>query len=308
MTSDVTILCPVDFSDASRNALRSAAAIARTLPARLVVLTVSDPLLAEAAELAAATEHLPAALQKQLRRFYREVTETSSAALDRVTFEIATGKPAVEILRIASERGADAIVMGTHGLTGLRKLFFGSTTERVLRETTRAVVLVPAGAHGLIRDDDLKAAVRRVLVPVDLTPATADLVSIAVRVATAFDVPLLLVHVVEPVRFAVPGLPFLPNVEGERRARAEKALADLAATIPASRRPEGLVAYGDPAEEISKLARDRDVGLIVIALHGSPLFGPRMGSVTYRVMCTTSALVLALPLESVARPATISSH
>jgi hypothetical protein len=34
---------------------------------------------------------------------------------------------------------------------------------------------------------------------------------------------------------------------------------------------------------------------MVIGLHGSPMLGPRMGSVTYRVLCLVPALVLALP-------------
>ena len=35
--------------------------------------------------------------------------------------------------------------------------------------------------------------------------------------------------------------------------------------------------------------------MIVMGLHGSPLLGPRMGSVTYRMLCISPALVLALP-------------
>ena len=46
-----TILCPIDFSIASRGALRYAIAIAEHFGARLTLLTVSDPLLNEAAEL-----------------------------------------------------------------------------------------------------------------------------------------------------------------------------------------------------------------------------------------------------------------
>jgi hypothetical protein len=56
-----------------------------------------------------------------------------------------------------------------------------------------------------------------------------------------------------------------------------------------------LTAFGDPAEEIAKVAKERHVGLIVIGLHGSPLAGPRMGSVTYRVLCLSQTPVLALP-------------
>ena len=294
MTSRNAVLCPIDFSEASRGALRYAAVVANHLKAELTVLTVTDPLLTEAAELSASVEHLPEAIRKELLRF-TEKTFEGAVRPDRVRLEVTTGKPAVEILRLAKERPADLIVMSTHGLTGVRKLFFGSTTERVLRETTVPVLLTPAHDHGPTRTEDVKRAVKRILVPVDLSPATIDLVMSAKEVAAALDVPVLLAYVVEPVRFAVTGLPHLPNLEVERRFRAERSLGELASCIPSNLRPEALVAYGDPAEEISKVARDRDAGLIIIGLHASSLLGPRMGSVTYRVLCLTPTLVLALP-------------
>lgn len=46
---------------------------------------------------------------------------------------------------------------------------------------------------------------------------------------------------------------------------------------------------------IVKLADTRDVSLIVMGLHSSAFLGPRMGSVTYRVLFLTRAAVLALP-------------
>ena len=287
-------LCPVDFSDASRGALRYAAVVANHLQAELTVLTVTDPLLTEAAELSGALDGLPDAISKELQRFCDRTFE-GVVAPATLRCELASGKPAVEILRIAKSTPARLIVMSTHGLTGVRKLFFGSTTERVLRETTVPVLLTPAPDHGPARPEDVKKAVKRILVPVDLSPATIDQVISSGRVATALDVPVILAHVVEPVHFAASGLPHLPNLEVERRSRAEKSLSELAAHIPEHLRSEALVAYGDPAEEISKVARDRGAGLIIIGLHASSMLGPRMGSVTYRVLCLTSTLVLALP-------------
>jgi nucleotide-binding universal stress UspA family protein len=296
MPSPAAVLCPVDFSDASRGALRYAAVVANHLKAELTVLTVTDPLLTEAAEMNGSVEHLPEAISKELHRFSHKSFEgTVTPASAR--FDVAVGKPAVEILRHAKERSATLIVMSTHGLTGVRKLFFGSTTERVLRETTVPILLTPAHDHGPARPDDVRRAVKRVLVPVDFSSVTHDQVASARYVAEALDVPVLLAHVVEPVHFAVSGLPHLPNVDSERRSRAEKSLAELTSSIPARLRPEALVAYGDPAEEVAKVARDRDAGLIVIGLHTSPVLGPRMGSVTYRVLCLTATLVLALPPE-----------
>ncbi len=297
MISPRSVICPVDFSDASRGALRYAAVVANYFHAELTVLTVTDPLLTEAAELSGAAEHLPEAINKELLRFVKKSFE-GGVTPENMKLTVATGKPAVEILRTAKERPADLVVMSTHGLTGVRKLFFGSTTERVLRETTVPILLIPAHDHGPARVEDVKSAVKRVLIPVDLSAATVDQVRSARKVAAVLEVPVLLAHVVEPVHFAVSGLPHLPNLEVERRARAEKALAELASGVPPELRPEALVAYGDPAEEIAKVARDRDAGLIVIGLHASTLLGPRMGSVTYRVLCLTSTLVLALPPSS----------
>ena len=297
MTTRRSVLCPIDFSDASRGALRYAAVVANHLEAELIVLTVTDPLLTEAAELSAAVEQLPEAITKELHRFCDRTFE-DAVTPHAARFEVATGKPAVEILGAARALPANLIVMSTHGLTGVRKLFFGSTTERVLRETTVPVLVTPAHDYGPARPEDVTRAVKRVLVPVDLTPATRDQVRSARDIAERLGVPVLLTHVVEPVRFAASGLPHLPNlpnIEVERRSRAEKALAELASTIPSTLHAEALVAYGDPAEEIAKIARDRDAGLILIGLHASSLLGPRMGSVTYRVLCLTSKHVLALP-------------
>ena len=167
-----SVLCPVDFSDASRGALRYAAAVANHLQAELTVLTVTDPLLTEAAELSGALDDLPEAINKELHRFCAKTFETGVAPAS-VRYELTTGKPAVETLRVAKSMPAALIVMSTHGLTGMRKLFFGSTTERVLRETTVPVLLTPAHDHGPSRIEDVKKAVKRILVPVDLEPGDA---------------------------------------------------------------------------------------------------------------------------------------
>jgi nucleotide-binding universal stress UspA family protein len=87
----------------------------------------------------------------------------------------------------------------------------------------------------------------------------------------------------------------LPKLDAERRHRAERELEAAAASMPAALKSEVLIAFGEPAEEIAKVANDRLAGLIVLGLHSSPLTGPRMGSVTYRVLCLAHRLVLALP-------------
>jgi nucleotide-binding universal stress UspA family protein len=124
--------------------------------------------------------------------------------------------------------------------------------------------------------------------------ATSPQLSVSRAIADALQGTLLLTHV-EPLWFPTAVQPRLASTDAERRDRAERFLIDAARTGPAERKIEFLTAFGDPAEEIAKIAEDRDVGLIVMSLHGSPRLGPRMGSVTYRVLCLTPKLVLALP-------------
>jgi len=60
-----------------------------------------------------------------------------------------TGTPHVEICRLANEVGADLIVTGTHGRTGIRHALIGSVAERVVRHAGRPVLTVPM--HGAKR-------------------------------------------------------------------------------------------------------------------------------------------------------------
>jgi len=298
-----SILCPIDFSDASAGAMRYAAAIAARFSTRLIVLTVEDPLLTEAVDLGTGIVWSADDCKRDMEQFAVKTFGPGSPPVSTMEFEVAVGKPATEILRVARERTCELVVMSTHGLTGMRKLFFGSTTERVLRETTKPVLVTPPVDPGPIGIEDAKRLIHRVLVAVDLSPASMAQTQTARRVAEALEVPMLVAHVVEPLKSRIAARLHLAGLEADRRAVAEEGLSELVATLPMRLHPEALVAYGDPAEEIAKVARDRQAGLVIVGLHGSPLLGPRMGSVTYRLLCVSSTLVLALPPAAAESPA-----
>jgi nucleotide-binding universal stress UspA family protein len=294
-----SILCPIDFSAASAGALKYAAAIAAHFATRLIVLTVEDPFLTEALDLGTGIVWDPESCKHEMEQFAAKTFGPESSTLSTLEYEVAVGKPAAEILRVARERSCDLIVISTHGLTGVRKLFFGSTTERVLRETTRPVLVTPPFDPGPVRLEDAKRLIGRVVVPVDLSPASLHQTKVAGGLAEALGVPIILVHVVEPLKTSLAARLHLAGIEADGRAIAEDCLKALQATLPARLHSEALVAYGDPAEEFAKVNRDRRAGLVVIGLHGSPLLGPRMGSVTYRILCLAPGLVLALPPKHV---------
>lgn len=295
MKARPAILCPTDYSDASVGALRYAAAVAEHFGTQLIVMTVEDPMLTTAIDLGSGTHWTPELSQAEVARFVASVFGEDSAAFARCEFTIAVGKPPVEILRFAGERACALIVMSSHGVTGARKLFFGSTTERVLRETTIPVLVTPPVNPGPVRIEDAATHLHRVVVPVDLTASSRHQTQVAGGIADALGLPLVLVHVIEPLTSRLLMRLHVTGLHSNRRAIAEDGLDELAALLPAHVRTESLIVFGDPAEEAAKVVRDRQAGLVVMGLHGSPLLGPRMGSVTYRILCLTPTLVLALP-------------
>jgi nucleotide-binding universal stress UspA family protein len=300
MPQKPTVLCPIDYSEHARVALRYAALVADHFGARLLLLTVSDPLLVQAALTAYDAAWLQSQGQHDLRDFYQATDLTSTLDANDVRYESRMGKPAPEILKAAAEAGADLIVMSTHGLSGARKAFFGATTERVLRETTVPVLVTSAAGAEFTTLPEVARAVGRILVPVDLTDASGHQLAVANGLAVALGIPIIVTHVIEPLALPMRWRTHGARCDDERRTRAEDELRGLThhVTVPV----DTIVAYGDPAEEIAKLARDRGAGLVVIGLHGSTLLGPRMGSVTYRVLCLSPTLVLAIP------PSRTASH
>jgi len=292
-----TILCPIDFSDASRGALRCAATIAEHFGARLVLLAVEDPFLTQALDLGTGVVWEPEVTRRELVKLAAQVVGVRPSLVTEC--DVAVGRPADEILRISRTIGADLIVMSTHGLTGVRKLFFGSTTESVLRETTVPVLATHPADPGPATMEEARAQLRRILVPVDLVAESLHQVQVAKALSQALDLPFTVMHVVEPLRSALVTQARVPDIELERMTRADDALADLIATVPRQLHPDLVVAHGDPAEEIAREARNRRAGLVVIGLRGSALNGPRVGSVTYRLLCLAPALVLALPADVV---------
>jgi len=295
MSLGPSIVCPVDFSEGSRAALWYAAAIADHFGARLIVMTVDDPLLAEAAAMAVLEPPLAAQSEAELRRFTADVLPHISAGAKTLKLHVATGKPATEILRVAHDTAADLVVMSSRGRSGIRKAFFGSTTERVLRETTIPVLITPDERPATTSLSEMARQIHRILAPVDLTAASRRQVTIACGVAKALGVPVILSHVLEPIFVPAGVRQALSSADSARRSQVEARLAELEASAPAGVTVERVVGTGEPSEEIVHIARTRGANLIVMGLHSGGFLGPRMGAVTYRVLSTTRALVLALP-------------
>ena len=138
-----TILVPVDFSDQARAVVEWAAHLASEHKSKLVLFHAYH-LPVEFQQLEGA--YLPpdfwanvkAEAQESLARYESELQE-SGCAVESVTRE---GYAATAIVDEANERGADLIVIGTHGLSGLQHMLLGSVAERVVQKAPCPVLTV----------------------------------------------------------------------------------------------------------------------------------------------------------------------
>lgn len=194
MNAKPVVLCPIDFSEACCGALRYGATIAEHFQSELVIATVNDPLLADADAMTAGEGHLAHETLRQMERFYRNTFADRPVPIPHPRFESLVGNPALEILSLSVRTHADLIVMSSHGDSGVRKMFFGSTAERVLRETTVPVLVTPPDGIGPANLEDTTKLVHRMLVPVDLSPASDRQIQVAKAIAEALAVPILLLQ------------------------------------------------------------------------------------------------------------------
>jgi nucleotide-binding universal stress UspA family protein len=291
-----SILCPVDFSEESRAALRHAAEAARRFSGRLTVLFVNDPLLLAAAKQVYGGEReFLDRTRTELAQFVDASIARGSTPRQTIAFALATGNPAEQILRSAKRLRGDLVVLGTHGSSGVRKLFFGSTTEQVLREASIPVLTVPP--RGRRRAAPLD--VERVVVPLDLAGEWESDAVRADTIARAFDAELLLVHVLAPIT-RLPWLRPAGRIERQRIDKARRALDRVRAKLFGNRRSACAVTAGHAADEIARIAR-RGRSLVVMSLRGTAgVWGARRGSIAYRVLTQSSTPVLALPRRRLA--------
>ena len=138
------ILFTTDFSTTSEHALTYAISLTKTYKAKLYLLHVID----ESTEASGfyiphlsykkLDDEMKTAAQKMLKSFCLKKLK----GVDSYTFDVVEGIPYKEIAAYAEAQGINLIVMGSRGRTGIDRLVFGSTTERVLRKSVCPVLTV----------------------------------------------------------------------------------------------------------------------------------------------------------------------
>jgi nucleotide-binding universal stress UspA family protein len=142
-----TLLVPTDFSACAKQAAEKALALARAFGGRVIFLHVIErhTLYPPAYGLAPVLSPIsPEMLEPEWQEFLHELPLGDGFAWEKRTRE---GSAAQTIAEVATEVGADLVVMGTHGRTGLAHMLLGSVTEKVVRSTDRSVLTMRPNGH-----------------------------------------------------------------------------------------------------------------------------------------------------------------
>jgi nucleotide-binding universal stress UspA family protein len=139
------ILVPIDFSPLSKKALQYAAPFAQKHEARITLVHVVEPVLYPENYLGAIppdAELVNINRAKEARKELATLRQSEIGSTMPAELFVHIGYPAEEIINIAGDEDADLIVIATHGHTGMKHVFLGSTTERVVRHAPCPVLVV----------------------------------------------------------------------------------------------------------------------------------------------------------------------
>ncbi|HEV7518486.1 MAG TPA: universal stress protein [Thermoanaerobaculia bacterium] len=296
-----TILAATDFSAPADVALAWAQSIARSHGASVELVHALDLPLVAAETVAPPVELLDAIEQAAKRRLAETVVRIRNGGCP-IEARLAFGPPSQVVLDLARELAPDLIVLGTRGLTGLRHLLLGSTTERVVRRAEAPVLSVHP------ENGPPERSLRTILVPTDLSE-DADLATAAALrlLACEPDARLVLLHVYNlPIEYTAYGpiplsLSYLEEAGAQAQARLEEKAAALRRTGLAV---ETRVREGYPPEVIAAEAERCGADLIAMGTRGRSGLGHLLlGSVAERVVQTAGR-----PVLTVRRPTGTGAH
>jgi nucleotide-binding universal stress UspA family protein len=126
------ILVPTDGSDLANKAAETAIDLAKSLNASVIALHVIDQQLIQPYEI----------LEEQGKKFLNRIKDIADEKKVECRKELIYGHPKNDIKTIAIKSGADLIVMGTKGETGLTGTVMGSLAQRTLRTVNLPIMFI----------------------------------------------------------------------------------------------------------------------------------------------------------------------
>ncbi|MGD2115748.1 MAG: universal stress protein [Acidobacteriota bacterium] len=303
--TEPAVLVGTTLTPASDRVVRAAAAVARALGGT-VHLVHAVPYPVEFFDDTILSDHVLEDLREREREaLLRDVAAQAERngiggdLLHGVTVE--PGEPHRTLVDVARSLRPDLLVVGAAEDPDHITRAFGSTAGRVLRKATRPVLVVRG---------DLRLPPGRVLLPVDLSPLSADVARSAADLlrrlglaSTARSEALFVLTERQSLILAAAEDAGAPEEMTRRRLETftERFLGELAGTVDCALR------IGDPADEIVERARETACDLVVLGTHGRSGFERLLiGSVAAEVVRNAPASVLVVPPEAALRGALAS--
>ncbi len=289
------ILVPLDGSELAEGALPYAVALAKALGESVMLLTVWE---GTEVELGANFPSMAMEIEARAREHfgsYLHGIETRFAGRVAVQSLLREGDASEEIVRTADEIGARALVVATHGRSGIGRWLYGSTASRLLRHSEVPVLVV--GPHAL-EHPKKDVSYTHIMTPLDGTSLSEAALPVATALALKLGARLSLVRVVQWAVQAYPySLPdaYIPQVDEELEAGAKAYLRqtedelegiDVSAFVVRGAIADGLLNF------IDKEAAD----LVVMTTHArGGLARAAVGSIADRMLQGSAPVLLIRP-------------
>jgi len=291
------ILCATDLSDLSSIAISSGIALAREFNAKLFVCHIVD-----LSTTAAYGDIIFAPLELQNKTIGYSHDQLEKMMQNQpIDWEplITAGHPPDEISKFVAMHQIDLVVSATHGRSGLKRVFLGSVTERLMR-TLPCPLLIVRSFEGVDKPTgESLPGFKKILVGCDFSTFSELAFQYGLSLAQDFESELHLVHVIE-----TPSYKDLLKSGTDPGASSEKTLHDslgenLSKMIPEESavwcQPKTVLLAGRPYEEIIKYSLLNSIDLIVLGIRGRNLIEVLMtGSTTDRVSRQSPCPVLSV--------------
>lgn len=260
------ILFATDFSACADRALEYALTLTDLWKSELTVMTVLELYPGMDPDYTVNKMYLDH-LRDEAKRQLASLESRVKAAGHSIATRIDVGIPSQCVQAVAEEIGADLLVVGTHGRTGLDHVLVGSTAERVVRIAPCPVLAVKADKGAAPATQ--APAIKRIVVPIDLSTCSLDALEYAVQFAKPLGASLTILHAMEPVAY---GLDFsLSHAKEwkEQRAYLEKRLTVLTACLTAhDLQADYALKPGLPADSITSYVTAQGYDLMIMGTHG----------------------------------------
>ncbi|HEY7036130.1 MAG TPA: universal stress protein [Thermomicrobiales bacterium] len=293
------IVVPLDGSALAEQALPYALAVGGD-EAELLLVMVVPSIAGQKERLGFDAGSLPVVRPDGEREAQEELLRAATTLLGErpnVQIQVTAGDPATEILRIADQRGADLIVLASHGRGAIGRVAFGSVADRVAHASPIPVMIVrPQDAAA----EPAPVVIHRLVVPLDGSELAAQALPVAEALARQLGVPTVLVRAVDLIEALGPiadALVIPPEVVADAQTEAQRSLEAAATSL----REKGIEAEtqiwtGPAFNVLAEAARPGD--LVVLCSHGrSGVMRWLLGSVAEKLVRVGPVPVVVVPVR-----------